>query len=243
MKLILILRSSLVTFLFMPLWTFFWSAVSIMAQGMFKSPKTANMIFLIWARVICFLYGTKVVTRGRENFPEGGAMLLFNHTSFFDIFAMYAAFPIFRFGAKMELFSIPIFGPAMRAVGTLPIARGNREAAIRVLQAAVQRARNGEKFALSPEGGRNTEEKLLPFKAGPFLFAIEAQVPLVPVVIRGAQSIYPKNSILPALKSWSSTITIDVLPPIPTTGISIDDRHIVQEKAREAMLAKMSEPI
>lgn len=245
MKLILLLRSLIMTFLIVPALTIPLCFGAIILHGPFKKRKWAEVCFVIWGQMFCRAYGVRVVTRGEENFPAGGCMILFNHTSFFDIGALYAVFPFFRFGAKLELFKIPVFGATMAAVGTLPIARSNREAAIRVLQEAVQRARNGEKFALSPEGGRNNsgdERDLLPFKAGPFLFAIEAQVPLVPVVIRGAQDVLPKGGMLPGLKSWRSTITLDVLAPIPTTGYSVDNRGELQEKARIAMAKTLSEP-
>lgn len=243
MKLILLLRSLIATFILVPLVSIVGCTGAILSQGVFKSRRWAEIFFVWWAGNICKFYGVRVVARGAENFPAGGAMLLFNHTSFFDIFALYSVFPFFRFGAKIELFSIPIFGYAMKAVGTLPIARGNREAAIRVLQAAVQRAKDGEKFGLSPEGGRSTEDKLQPFKAGPFLFAIEAQVPLVPVVIRGALQVLPKGGVLPGLRAWHSTIYLDVLPPIPTAGFKVEERQVLQDEAREAMQKKLSEPI
>lgn len=244
MKLILILRSVLMTVFVVPILTVILCFCAIIAHGPLKQRKLAEFFFVVWGQMFCRAYGVRIVHRGAENFPAGGCMILFNHTSFFDIGALYATFPFFRFGAKLELFKIPVFGATMAAVGTLPIARGNREAAIRVLQKAVQRARDGEKFALSPEGGRNTvnERELLPFKAGPFLFAIEAQVPLVPIVIRGAMDVLPKGGVLPGLKAWRSTITLDVLPPIPTAGLTAEDRVELQEKARQAMQQKLSEP-
>lgn len=244
MKLILILRSLLMTFVVVPLLTIPLCIAAIILHGPLKKRKWAEVCFVLWGQLFCRAYGVRVVTRGEENFPPGGCMILFNHTSFFDIGALYAVFPFFRFGAKLELFKIPVFGPTMAAVGTLPIARSNREAAIRVLQEAVQRAKNGEKFALSPEGGRSThdETKLLPFKAGPFLFAIEAQVPLVPIIIRGAQDVLPKGGILPGLQAWRSTITLDVLAPIPTAGHTVEERVVLQEKARAEMEAALARP-
>lgn len=235
MKPVLILRSAVVTFFLFPLWTVFLCGLAVLCQGILKSRRAANWVIVLWGRSICWMYGVRLDVEGAENVPGTGAMFLFNHTSFFDIFSIYATFPFVRFGAKLELFSIPVFGYTMKSLGTLPIARSNREAAIRVLEEALDRARHGEQFALSPEGGRNTEEKLLPFKAGPFLFAIQAQVPLVPLVIRGALDVWPKGAVLPATRSWRSVIRLRLLPPIPTTGRTIAERGALQSEVRARM--------
>ena len=230
------LRSLVVTLVLFPLWTILSCLVAVVAEKILHSRCLVDKMIRTWGRVSCWMYGVRIIVRGEENFPSGGAMVLFNHTSFFDIISLYACFPFIRFGAKLELFSIPIFGWTMAALGTLPIARSNREEAIRVLQNAIERAKKGEKFALSPEGGRGEDEdELMPFKAGPFVFAIQAQVPLVPLIIRGALPIWPKGILIPATDSWSSTMTLDVLAPISTKGVGLDDRDQLQTQARNQM--------
>ena len=236
MKLLIWVRSFVVTLFLFPIWTILGCFVAVFAEKVLRSRALVNRMIKIWGRSSCWMYGVKINVHGEENFPVGGAMVLFNHTSFFDIISLYACFPFVRFGAKLELFSIPIFGWTMEALGTLPIARANREEAIRVLQNAIARAKNGEKFALSPEGGRSEDEdELMPFKAGPFVFAIQAQIPLVPLIIRGAMPVWPKGVWIPATDSWTSEITLDVLPPISTLGTTIDDRDHLQTIARERM--------
>ena len=123
----------------------------------------------------------------------------------------------------------------MRRFGTLPIARGNREEVFRVYEEAKVRFGRGERFCLSPEGGRFRSDQLLPFKAGPFVFAINAQVPLIPVVIKGAYEVWPKGKILANSDRWKRTIELHVLPPVSTTGFTTETRGSLQEKIYKMM--------
>jgi 1-acyl-sn-glycerol-3-phosphate acyltransferase len=181
------------------------------------------------------MYNVRVREIGRENLPTSACVYIFSHTSFFDIFAMAACLKGMRFGAKIELFKIPFFGRAMKMAGVLPIARSNREKVLRVYQRAGQKTEQGYQFSLAPEGARNTEEKLLPFKSGPFIFAISAQIPLIPVVVKGAYQVLPKDAILPNWKRWSSEITLQYLPGISTEGILIENRSQLQRIAFDKM--------
>ena len=141
-----------------------------------------------------------------------------------------------RFGAKAELFKIPIFAQTMRAMGTLPIARNNREEVYKIYEEAKARFANREKFALSPEGGRfYTGGPLAPFKAGPFLFAMSAGAPLVPLVIIGAYEALPKGGFLFNSSHWKHTITIKILEPVKTEGVAPSLRRELQDLVYERM--------
>ncbi len=228
------LRSLVGLIVFVP-FTLIWSAVAIVEAFLIHHHNLESWIMSIWSRISLRLFGIRLEISGLENIPDTGCVLLFNHTSFFDIFTLQAAYSDFRFGAKIELFKIPLFGEAMRRFGVLPIARGRSEEVFKLYKETVVRAHNGEKFALSPEGQRNDQESLLPFKSGPFIFAINAQIPLVPVVIRGAHMVQPKGQILPNKDCWRRTIRIDYLPPISSVGVEIKSRGELQEKAFQAM--------
>lgn len=194
-----------------------------------------DRVVIFWTRNVCRMFGVNVVVKGFENVPPGGFLYVFNHTSFFDIFAMNAWLGSFRFGAKIELFKIPIFGPAMRRAGILPIARSQREEVFKVYQAAEARIKAGERFALAPEGTRQDTEHLGPFKSGPFIFAINAKAPIVPVIVKGAAAVLPKGHIIPNWGVWSRTITLEVLPPVSSEGYSLEQRPALQEKVRKIM--------
>jgi 1-acyl-sn-glycerol-3-phosphate acyltransferase len=169
-----------------------------------------------------------------QNIPAGNCLFLFNHTSFFDIFSLFSVVPV-RYGAKIELFSIPFFGQAMKAFGILPIARSNRQEVFKVYEDVIKKMQPGDRFALSPEGGRNKEEKLLPFKTGPFVFAIQARIPIVPVVIRGARDIMPKGSFIPNPWHWHRQIEIRFLPAVEVSSHDYDSRNDLQSQVYNEM--------
>lgn len=226
---------SLIGVVLLPIHTVLCAGSLVIANILFNNRKLEDHIVEFWTRNCCRMFGVKVVVKGLENRPEGGFLYVFNHTSFFDIFAMNGWLGSFRFGAKIELFKIPVFGAGMRRAGILPIARNRRDEVFKVYQAAEARIRAGERFALAPEGTRQESETLGSFKSGPFIFAINAKAPIVPVIVKGAAAIMPKGSFLPNWGVWSRTITLEVLPPISPEGYSLEERPVLQEKVRKVM--------
>lgn len=237
------IRSTIVVIFLFPLWTALVSALNILHNIVWGNRRVNDLFIYAFCRVNCLMFGVKLVTFGAEHIPKGTCLILFNHTSFFDIFAIQSIVMDVRFGAKIELFKVPIFGPAMRAIGVLPIARGNLESVLKVYKAAESRAAAGEKFALAPEGGRNAspDRPLLPFKSGPFLFAVSAQTPILPIVVKGAREVWPKGHLIPATKSWNTTIEIHFMPLIPVAGYTPAQKNILQAQTFEAMAKKMVE--
>lgn len=218
-----------------PFYTLLWSTLGLLFNLTLNNRKLDDWVIRTWARHCCKLFGVQVKTSGLENIPTMGCVFLFNHTSFFDIFAMSSTLPSFRYGAKIELFSIPVFGVALRKTGALPIARQNKEEVFKIYKDAQERLIRGEKFALSPEGGRQATEVLAPFKAGPFIFAINAKAALVPVIIKGASEVLSNSAVVPNLGRWSRTITVQVLKEIDTSSYQIEERMQLQKLAYEQM--------
>lgn len=228
---------SFVMVLLYPFFTMICAIAMVLVNLIFQNRRWEDQIVYFWCQNTCRMFGVRVEVKGLENLPPGGFLYVFNHTSFFDIFAMNGWLGSFRFGAKIELFSIPFFGAAMRRAGILPIARDRREEVFKVYQAAEARIRAGERFALSPEGTRHLKDsQLARFKAGPFVFAINAKAPMVPVIVKGAAAVLPKNRLVPNVGEWNRTITLEVLPPIHTEEYSVEQRPLVQEKVRQVML-------
>lgn len=226
--------------LMIPIFLVFSLLVSVTAlfEGLtFNYRPFEDWLCGFWARGTCWLFGVRVDVFGAENLGDDASLLLFNHTSFFDIFAIQSAFPHVRFGSKIELFSIPIFGQAMRLFGILPITRNDREKVIEVYRKAHSRTQKGEQFVLSPEGGRGISGDLLPFKAGPFIFAIHSKMKAVPVVIRGALPVLDKNSYVPNTHQLRSRITLEVLPGIDASSYTEEN----YKQLKDAVYVQMKE--
>ncbi len=234
MILICMSRSIFMTFFFL-IHTVFFSSIGFVFNLLLNSKKIDDQIISSWARLTCWSFGVKVNVHNAEQIPQEGCLFLFNHSSYFDIFALAASFKNIRFGAKTELFKIPFFGPAMRRAGTLPIARNNREEVFKIYEEAKMRFMAGAKFALSPEGGRFYGDNLAPFKAGPFVFAMSGGVPLLPVVIIGAYEVLPASSFLTNWRRWKTQIDIYVLDPVSTKNYKTDERNILQKIVYDQM--------
>lgn len=234
---------SVVSSLIFVVLTFALSASAILCSFFTNSPRMGRLHMKLWGRTACFLFGVRVQVKGFEHWSfQNGAVVLFNHTSFFDIFAMSGYLPDMRFGAKKELFKIPLFGAAMKRIGILPIDRARRDRVFKVYQQSAERLQSGEKIALAPEGGRtDSPREIGSFKSGPFIFALQAQVPIVPVVISGAYEVMPKGAIVPNAQQRSRILQLEILPAIPLSDQSIEKRTELQGNVRSLMQSALSQ--
>ena len=188
-----------------------------------------------WARQILRAAGTPVQAEGLELIPRDRPVLYAsNHSSMFDIWALFATLPgSVRFVAKQELFRIPLLGGAMRAAGHVAIDRTHRKRAFEAYDDAARTIQRGVSAVVFPEGTRSRTGELLPFKNAPFGLAIAARVPLVPVYVHDTFEIKPKGRV--GLRP--KPIRLRVGEPIPTAGLTLNDREQLRDRTRAAMLA------
>jgi len=175
-----------------------------------------------WASKVLRAAGVRVDTIGFEHVPQGKPVVyVSNHQSFFDILALVVTLPYtFRLVAKKELAIIPVFGPAIRAAGHIYIDRKQREAAFESYERAAQVIQGGISALVFAEGTRSRTGNLLPFKKGPFVLAIAAQVPALPIYCANTFDILPKGHI----RVRPRPITLYFGEPIETTGMGYEDR-------------------
>ena len=155
-----------------------------------------------------------------------------NHTSPMDIAALLVARPDARFVAAAELFRIPLLGAAMRALGTVPIERGDATAS-RHRVTALSRPEPGRRLVMFPEGGIAPSSEVLPFKTGAFVVAINSGAPVVPVAISGAAAVLPPHG---HLRIRPGTVHVDLLDPVPTTGLTTVNRAELSARTRSAVV-------
>lgn len=185
-----------------------------------------------FSRALNWAGGVTIVEHGREHVkPNEAHVLVMNHTSWYDVFTLAAVLPHYKFVAKAELRRIPIFGKGATAWGVIWVERENRKQAFASYETAALRVRNGVNVVVAPEGTRGDSYALRPFKKGPFVLAIAAQVPVIPVVIHGAREVMGRAS-------WAirrGTVHLHYHPPITTAGLSYADREALAEQCRRAM--------
>ena len=188
-----------------------------------------------WSRWILRAAGTPLQIEGLERIPAGPVVYASNHSSMFDIWALAAGMPgSIRFVAKQELARIPLLGQAMLAAGHVTIDRTNRNRAMDAYAEAARRIHErGVSTVVFPEGTRSRTGELLPFKNAPFGLAIAAQVPLVPVYVHDTFRILPKG----AWRLRPTPIRIWVGEPIPTAGLTLQDRETLRQRAHDAIAA------
>jgi 1-acyl-sn-glycerol-3-phosphate acyltransferase len=161
-----------------------------------------------------------------------------NHVSWFDVFSLATVVDRYRFVAKKEIRSIPLFGKAAGQVAAIYIERSNRKAAFSAYEEAAKRIRGGLNVVVFPEGTRGLTYELRPFKKGPFVLAIASQVPIVPVMCWGSKEVQAKGEIA----IHSGTIELTFLEPVETKGTTYEDRdklvEIVWNRIAEALEEK-----
>ena len=142
----------------------------------------------------------KIEFYGVENVPEhGGLIIAANHQTYIDPF--WLSLPIkrpTRYLAWSAAFRWPLVGTGLKWLGAWPLAlEGSDPAAIRT---SLQWLRNGGAVVIFPEGGRSSETGALErFKAGAVRLALEAQVPILPVTIKGGNRVWPRGQRFPRL--------------------------------------------
>jgi 1-acyl-sn-glycerol-3-phosphate acyltransferase len=198
----------------------------LISPGENKVHKIANL----WAMLLLKLANTRVDVIGRENvLMDKPQIFMANHQSDFDILIVLAHIPgQFRWIAKKELFRIPIFSRAMRNAGYIEIDRQNHEKAMKSLDEAAQKIREGKSVITFPEGTRSKDRTIKPFKQGMFHLAIKAGVPIVPITIIGAHEIMPKRT----LKIRPGRIRMIIDRPVDVSGYTIETRGELIERVR-----------
>jgi 1-acyl-sn-glycerol-3-phosphate acyltransferase len=139
--------------------------------------------------------GIKVAYHGLENIPEhGGALIALNHTSYVDwlpaSLAAYQRRRRLRFMIKAEMQDVRAVNYVIRHAKLIPV---DRRVGADAYAVAVQRLRDGELVGLHPEATISRSYELRPFKSGASRMALEAQVPIIPLIVWGAHRIWPKD--------------------------------------------------
>lgn len=169
--------------------------------------------------------------------PSRPSVYVANHQSQLDIPVLMLAMPVdFRVVTKRELLFVPVFGWALWMAGFIFIDRGDRERAIRSLERAARKVRRGTSIVVFAEGTRSPDGRLLPFKKGGFILALQAGVPIVPVVIRRGHDLLPKGSLRPR----RGTMEIGFGEPIETSTYRWETKDLLIEAVRERIAAALA---
>lgn len=165
--------------------------------------------------------GVSLEVEGQENlWCARPAVFVFNHQSQLDVVVLAALLRRdFTAVAKKELAKDPSFAAMGWLADVAYVDRTDNVAAREALAPALESLESGTSLVIAPEGTRSPTPRVLPFKKGAFHLAMQAQVPMVPVVIRNAGEIMPSHSMI----LTPGTVQVRVLPPIPTSDWTVDN--------------------
>lgn len=181
------------------------------------------------------LSGIEIRVQGQEHiWSHRPAVFVINHQS--SLVDALVVFKLVRGNftgvAKKEAANIPIFGQFFRLADMAFVDRGNTAQAKQALAPAVDKLRAGVSLVIAPEGTRSYTPRLGPFKKGAFHVAMQAGVPMVPIVIRNAGELMWRN----ARTMRSGVVDVVVLPPIPTDAWTAEGLDAEVARVRQLFL-------
>ena len=183
-----------------------------------SSQKIVVMAF----HVVLFLAGVKRTVVGRENIPSDEPILyISNHRSYFDIPIAYVSLPTLTgFMAKKEIGRIPILRTWMHFLQCLFLDRNDIREGMKTILQAIEQVKAGYSIFISPEGTRNHDKEMLPFKEGSFKVAEKTGCAIIPVSLTNTDDIFENHA--PSVRS--TKVVIEFGKPIYPNQLDREQR-------------------
>lgn len=180
--------------------------------------RLARKVPVLWARANVVGSLSKVKVSGHHHInPQQSYVVVANHRSQFDIFAIYGWLGIdFRWVMKQELRKVPALGIACEKLGHVFVDRSDSQKAQASIAKAKTEIRDGTSIFFFPEGTRSDRQDMLPFKRGAFKLAKELGLPILPITINGSGKILPNKT----LNLMPGTVQMIIHPAIASDDLS-----------------------
>ena len=134
---------------------------------------------------------------GRENIPDGAAVLCPNHTTlgdpFYVVFAFGRKYPM-RAMAKIQIMRVPVIGWILGKAGVFGVDRGRAD--MKAIKTALKFLKDGNKLLMFPEGTRVHEGEDVTAKTGAAMFATRTGAPLLPIYIQRKKKLFARNVVV-----------------------------------------------
>ncbi|MBO5832480.1 MAG: 1-acyl-sn-glycerol-3-phosphate acyltransferase [Alistipes sp.] len=176
---------------------------------------------------------------GMENIdPKQTYVMVLNHNSMVDILSIYNLPLIFKWVSKKEVYRIPIVGQLLFAHGDIVINRASAKEAMQLVHTrGLEWLQKGACISIFPEGTRSKDGEIHNFKAGAFILAKDAGVPILPIVLDGTNTMVRDGWLV----NWRNKITIRILPPVSAEDVVNRDIKDVMTEVRENMVETLAE--
>ena len=226
-------------------WALTWAALvtvpctlAVLLHNAFRpTAATFKRWATLWARLILIGAGVKVESEVRARLAPGQpAVFVANHQNELDIVTMLVGIPHpFGFMAKAEMRRVPLLGSVLKRTACLFVDRSDPRRAVQSIREAAERIREGHSVLIFCEGGRSFSPELRPFHRGAFVLAVEAGVPLVPVVTLDNYRLIDERRAVGRV----GTARMVVGAPVPVAGRTRADVPALMDEVRRAMQAEL----
>ena len=214
-------------------YTIVLGTVSIMSSLFDRRGHTAHACARTWSQWILRTTGVRVKVAGLERVTPGTTYIFVaNHQSIYDIPVIFASLPFqLRIIAKESLARFPVLGWHLRRGGHLFVdrQRPDREGILNRWRALVS---DGLSLVIFAEGTRSWDGRVARFKAGSFLLAIEAGLPVVPVSVIGTRAVMPKGRLRTEPADVALVVHDPIQPPL-LEAPSIQDAKALADRVRD----------
>ena len=211
-------------------WTLLFGLSSFFTILLTGKKENFKFFGVIWGKTLSFIFNIKLVVKGKHNLQNRNYVFASNHASLIDIPLLLIAVNRYTvFIAKSELSKIPIFKSILDRAGFIFVDRKNNDSAVKSMNNLIEDIKKiPRSVAIFPEGTRTSDGNLLPFKKGAAIFAINTDIPVVPVAISGTYS-WSKKKLFDISQS---VISFEFGEPISTEDYSFDDRDYLTKKIK-----------
>ena len=220
------------------LYTIVLGTISVVSSLWDRSGDVGHWCARTWSSWILKTTGVRVTVSGLERLdPARSYVLAANHQSIYDIPILFASLPLqLRIVAKASLGSVPFLGWHLQRTGHLLVNRKNPGADI--VDKMKRLVGASHSLIVFPEGTRSVDGRVGRFKKGPFVVAIDAQLPVVPVSVAGSRQVMSKGQLM--VRPGEVRVTIH--EPIPTAGVT--RREIIEfgNHVRDVVRSAVDEP-
>ncbi|MGH6804467.1 MAG: AMP-binding protein [Methyloceanibacter sp.] len=211
-----------------------WSAVLLLPSRAWRHQAIHYV-----ARTFLWLTGLSPKVDAEEPIPARSVLLAVNHSSYLDSIVLSAVIPgPLSFVAKEELAGQRIAGPFLRRIGTLFVRRTDVKGGIEDTRNVIEASLSGERIVSFPEGTLTRMPGLIGFHLGSFLVAMEAGIPVVPIVISGTRSALRGGQWFPR----PSNLNVHIAKAMRAGGSDFSAAVRLRDAVRARMLALCGEP-
>jgi 1-acyl-sn-glycerol-3-phosphate acyltransferase len=179
----------------------------------------------------------KFSIEGRGKAVKGNTyVIISNHQSLLDILLINCLRYRFKWISKVENIKVPVLGWYLRMAGYITIDRGNEESKVDMLERSLNCLKEGISIMLFPEGTRSQGREIGFFKRGAFQLALQANVPILPVLIDGTGGILPKHGLIFGI---GHKIKIKVLDPVQPEHFGTENVEELAAMFNSMMIAEL----